>query len=159
MPYIQKISYDAVLSRENNVLIYEKKIDFKRSFEFFKISLFPFSILKVSSFFLINFIPVIGPLIILFFQSSSRGLLAHKRYFKLKNFTKSEIKEIYKINKPSYMAFGLSALMFESIPMLNLFFIFTNTIGAALWVVDIENNEPIEEENFNEIISIQNSIS
>lgn len=37
-------------------------------------------------------------------------------------------------------SFGVTAFVLEMIPFVNLLFVFTNTVGAALWAADLEKN-------------------
>ena len=37
-------------------------------------------------------------------------------------------------------SFGVAAFVLEMIPFVNLLFVFTNTVGAALWAADLEKN-------------------
>jgi predicted PurR-regulated permease PerM len=37
-------------------------------------------------------------------------------------------------------SFGVPAVLLELIPVLGIFFAFTNTVGAALWASDMEQN-------------------
>ncbi|KAK6891807.1 Outer spore wall protein RRT8 [Candida tropicalis] len=153
MPHIQRVAYDAVLVREcsEDVVLMGKLRRYKklplrvRVSEYLKaisdLSIFPFSLLKLLAFGLIYFIPFVGPLIVLLFQSSRRGVKAHGRYFKLRGFSRSDTREIHKLNRPAYMGYGIVALWLESFPFVNMYFMFTNTLGAALWAVDIERQE------------------
>ena len=36
--------------------------------------------------------------------------------------------------------FGIAAALLEMVPFANLLFVFTNTVGAALWAADLENS-------------------
>ena len=38
----------------------------------------------------------------------------------------------------SLYSFGVPAVLLEMIPVAGLFFAFTNTVGAALWAVELE---------------------
>ncbi|MCP8720154.1 MAG: hypothetical protein M5F18_12795 [Asgard group archaeon] len=153
MPHIQRVAYDAVLVREcsEDVVLMGKLRRYKklplrvRVSEYLKaisdLSIFPFLLLKLLAFGLIYFIPFVGPLIVLLFQSSRRGVKAHGRYFKLRGFLRSDTREIHKLNRPAYMGYGIVALWLELFPFVNMYFMFTNTLGAALWAVDIERQE------------------
>lgn len=153
MPHIQRVAYDAVLVREcsEDVVLMGKvrrykKLPFRtRVSEYLKaisdLSIFPFLLLKLFIFGLIYFIPFAGPFIVLLFQSSRRGVKAHGRYFRLRGFLRTDIREIHKLNRPAYMGYGIVALWLELFPFVNMFFMFTNTLGAALWAVDIERQE------------------
>jgi len=37
-------------------------------------------------------------------------------------------------------SFGVPATLLETIPIANIFFAFTNTVGAALWAADLEKH-------------------
>jgi hypothetical protein len=40
----------------------------------------------------------------------------------------------------------MATVLLEFIPPVSIFFVFTNTVGAALWAVDIERgNDPVEQ--------------
>lgn len=43
-------------------------------------------------------------------------------------------------SKLIFSSFGIAAFLLEMIPFANLFFAFTNTVGAALWAADLEKN-------------------
>ena len=45
------------------------------------------------------------------------------------------------------MGYGVVALWLELFSFINMFFMFTNTLGAALWAVDIEQQEKAVTEN------------
>lgn len=51
------------------------------------------------------------------------------------------MKQTFKANRPAYIAFGLAAVLLEMVPCFDILIMFTNTIGAALWAVDMENKE------------------
>lgn len=38
------------------------------------------------------------------------------------------------------LSFGVPATLLETIPIANVFFAFTNTVGAALWAADLEKH-------------------
>jgi len=154
LPYIQKVAYEAVLSRESNNL-FVRLLRAKNDptlwplwmriklylYDIWRFSIFPMLLPRMMILFLINLIPIIGPILVFYFRATTKGYLAHRRYFILKGYNRAEMKRTFKVNKPAYVAFGLSALLLEMIPCFNLLLVFTNTIGAALWAVDLENNE------------------
>ncbi|KAI5952134.1 hypothetical protein KGF57_004182 [Candida theae] len=107
---------------------------------------------------LVDCIPFIGPVLVFYFRVTSKGFLAHRRYFVLKGYNKTKMKQAFKANRPAYIAFGLAAILFEMMPWVDILIIFTNTIGAALWAVDMENKErqalhQIEDEYIVELAS------
>jgi len=89
----------------------------------------------------LNFIPVVGTVIFVLLQGKSRGNSVHARYFQLKKWSKSETEAWLKENTGPYTAFGTVATLLELIPVASILFSFTNTVGAALWAADIENND------------------
>lgn len=153
MPEIQKIAFDAVLSREyaDNIVLQGKlrrivKVPFFAKFGVYifaipTVLIVPYILLKALVMLLISTIPFVGPILVVLIQAPSRGLQAHARYFVLKAFEERQIIAIYKANTGDYMGFGLVANFLEAMPLFSVFFMFTNTIGAALWVIDIEKEE------------------
>ncbi|KAI5962663.1 uncharacterized protein KGF55_003739 [Candida pseudojiufengensis] len=163
IPYIQKIVFDAILSKEcknenflkfismnrsaksltrgENILrLYMRKIQ-RYVYEVKYFSILPFSITKILILFFVNFIPVVGPFFVLIVKVNSKSIQVHRRYFILKGFDVIEIENFYRLNKNSYLTFAIFALLLEMIPCVNVLLLFTNTIGAALWAVDLENLE------------------
>lgn len=149
MPEIQKITFDAILSRESaHDLVLQGKLRRKVKVPFtvqilrFLIVLptflmIPYAMIKFVILFMINFIPIFGPILVILIQAPSKGLQCHTRYFALKGYDKRQIRAVFKHNTGAYMGFGIIALLLESIPFISIFFMFTNTIGGALWAVDV----------------------
>lgn len=88
----------------------------------------------------LNFIPIVGTVMFVLLTGRSRGNSVHSRYFQLKNWSHSQREEWLKENTAAYTAFGTVATLLELIPVVSIFFSFTNTVGAALWAADIEAN-------------------
>ncbi|XXH05804.1 hypothetical protein Hte_012242 [Hypoxylon texense] len=86
----------------------------------------------------LNFIPVVGTIIFILIQGRSRGSSVHGRYFQLKGWSSSQQKDWLQRHTSPYATFGTIATLLEMIPVLSMFFAFTNTVGAALWAADIE---------------------
>ncbi|TGZ81260.1 hypothetical protein EX30DRAFT_331256 [Ascodesmis nigricans] len=86
----------------------------------------------------LNFIPVIGTVMFIFIQGRKQGPGYHARYFQLKAFKNSQRKDFIDQRKPAYLAFGTVAMLLQMIPAANIFFLYTNTVGAALWAADME---------------------
>jgi hypothetical protein len=53
--------------------------------------LFPFWALKLLLIFVLHFVPVIGPIILVFIAAPKRGRAVHNRYFELKGWTSHQI--------------------------------------------------------------------
>lgn len=156
LPHIQKVAYEAVLSRESKnlfVRLLRARNGYRSQslsiwsrtksylYDIWRFSIFPMLLPRMIILCLISFIPIIGPILVFYFRVTSKGFLAHRRYFILKGYHKTEMKQTFRANRPSYIAFGLSAILLEMIPWFDILFMFTNTIAAALWAVDIENKE------------------
>lgn len=86
----------------------------------------------------LNFIPVIGTAVYLFVQGEKIGPALHERYFELKRWNAKRCKEWVERNRAAYASFGAMAAALEMVPFLSLVFAFTNTVGGALWAVDLE---------------------
>ncbi|KAI0476458.1 hypothetical protein GGR56DRAFT_666053 [Xylariaceae sp. FL0804] len=86
----------------------------------------------------LNFIPVVGTAAFILLQGRSRGQSVHGRYFQLKGMSSSQQKDWLERHLGPYTTFGTVATLLEMIPVVSVFFAFTNTVGAALWAADIE---------------------
>jgi uncharacterized protein involved in cysteine biosynthesis len=87
----------------------------------------------------LNLIPVVGTVIFILLQGRNRGRSVHGRYFQLKNWSSSQQSEWLKEHAGPYTGFGIVATLLELVPFANIFFTFTNAVGAALWAADIES--------------------
>jgi uncharacterized protein involved in cysteine biosynthesis len=106
----------------------------KSSFEKFT----PKALIRYAMYLPLNFIPVVGTIIFVLIQGRTRGNSVHTRYFQLKKWSTSQREAWLKENTAPYTAFGTVAILLELIPVVSIFFSFTNTVGAALWAADIE---------------------
>ncbi|KAL0937993.1 uncharacterized protein CTRU02_207724 [Colletotrichum truncatum] len=86
----------------------------------------------------LNFIPIVGTGIFILLQGRLTRTSCTDWYFQLKNWSASRRADWLKKNTGPYTAFGLVATALEMIPLVNILFTFTNTVGAALWAADIE---------------------
>lgn len=157
MPEILRSAFDAVLTREcaDDLLLISKlkslkKVPFLTKFGGFIIAIpdslvLPYIISKAVFVWLLNLIPILGPCLLILFIAPSKGLRAHSRYFALKGYDTSQIKDIYKKHMGLYTGFGITAAVIEQTPILSMLFIYTNTLGAALWSVSIEEQMNQEE--------------
>ena len=153
MPEIQRVAFDAVLSREcPNDVVLLGKLRRVRTVPFIvkcvgilcsvpKVLVLPYIIFKVLLMFSVSMIPLVGPLLVVLLLAPSKGIQSHVRYFALLGYDTKKIKVVYNANNGAYLGFGIAANLLESIPILSLFFMFTNTIGAAIWVSTIEINK------------------
>lgn len=87
----------------------------------------------------LNIIPIIGPAILVIIAAPSRGRRAHRRYFYLKGLSSAEESHFVRARRGQYTGFGLVSGLLETVPVLGSFFLFTNTVSAALWAANIEH--------------------
>ncbi|EHK23974.1 uncharacterized protein TRIVIDRAFT_212730 [Trichoderma virens Gv29-8] len=116
---------------------------FKKRFE--KMSLT--SMVRYFMYLPLNFIPVVGTITFIFLHGKHRGRIVHSRYFQLKNWSESQRTQWLNTHTGAYASFGVVATLLEMIPVVSIFFSYTNTVGAALWAADIEmqNNAMVKE--------------
>ncbi|KAJ6780867.1 hypothetical protein PWT90_01909 [Aphanocladium album] len=88
----------------------------------------------------LNFVPIVGTVAFVFLQGRSRGRMVHERYFQLKKWSNSQRSSWVDTHVGAYTSFGLVATVLEMVPIINIFFTYTNTVGAALWAADIEQH-------------------
>lgn len=103
--------------------------------------LLPFWAFKLLFTFILHFVPVIGPIILVFITAPKRGSAIHSRYFELKGWTSHQIGRFMDGRRGQYTGFGLVSGAFEAIPLVGLLFIFSNMCGGALWAANLERAE------------------
>ncbi|KAF9968539.1 hypothetical protein BGZ70_002776 [Mortierella alpina] len=89
----------------------------------------------------LNLFPVAGQLAFCYINGRARAPDVHQRYFDMKDMTVSERDVWVQKREGQYRAFAVVAQALEMIPVLGLLFGFTNTIGAALWAVELERSQ------------------
>lgn len=89
----------------------------------------------------LNFIPVFGTVVFLILNARNVGPAQHSRYFQLKGFSDTERSDFIKRNQGGYVGFGLACVLLNLIPVVNIVFAFTHTVGAALWASELEKQE------------------
>ena len=67
----------------------------------------------------------------------------HARYFQLKGISGRQKETFIQNRRPEYLAFGSVAILLGLVPGANIFFAYTNTVGAALWALDIERKRAV----------------
>ncbi|KAH8692950.1 hypothetical protein BGW36DRAFT_302318 [Talaromyces proteolyticus] len=98
----------------------------------------PTSLMQTIMYLPLNFVPVVGTLLFVVLQGRKFGLGVHERYFQLKGWKGSEREEWVQRHTPAYTSFGVLGFALEMVPVVSIFFSYTNTVGAALWAADIE---------------------
>ncbi|KAF2000785.1 hypothetical protein P154DRAFT_522375 [Amniculicola lignicola CBS 123094] len=101
----------------------------------------PKAIIRYFMYLPLNFIPVVGTVLFVILQGRKCGPTAHARYFQLKQMGKREKEEFIHERKAAYTSFGVPAVLLELVPLVGIFFSFTNTVGAALWAADMERKQ------------------
>ncbi|OWZ04492.1 hypothetical protein PHMEG_00023594 [Phytophthora megakarya] len=89
----------------------------------------------------LNLIPIIGSIIYAWLNGTILAWEYHLLYFEFKNFTYAQQKAFVKEHKVQYSSFGMQALLMEMIPGVGSLFMFTNTVGAALFAAHLEEEE------------------
>lgn len=160
MPEILKQVYDSVLCREgrDNMVLKSKleRVEEKPLLTqiqeiwlktpYFAAVRLPRFILREILLILVGLVPGYGPILALCLRAPKKGMRCHKRYFELKGWNKQQSREYFQNNRGKYGGFGTVALVLEMVPYLTIFFMFTNTVGIALWSVELEKNEETTEQ-------------
>ncbi len=88
----------------------------------------------------LNLIPIIGTMVYIWLNGTIVAWEYHLYYFELKGIPYEEQKAIIQKRQVAYSTFGAQALFLEMIPAVGILFLFTNTVGAALFAVEIEKS-------------------
>ncbi|KAF8523751.1 hypothetical protein BU17DRAFT_74925 [Hysterangium stoloniferum] len=86
----------------------------------------------------LNFIPMVGTIAFLIAQGRKAGPAFHGRYYQLKGYNATQKQAEIERRRGGYIGFGTTAVALNLIPLASIFFIFTSTVGAALWAADLE---------------------
>lgn len=141
-PRIQAVMFDAVLSREGLYdLVFNHNLGNEQSNT--KLDIPELLLNKILPKFLIEltllvlqFVPIMGPIIVLTIRAPTKASELHKRYYVLMNWTPSDIYRCYWKYHLEYLQFGLMVFLLEMVPGFTFFFMFTNNVGMALWTID-----------------------
>ncbi|KAG8624633.1 hypothetical protein KVT40_007700 [Elsinoe batatas] len=98
----------------------------------------PSAIIRYFMYLPLNFIPIVGTGIFILLQGKKTGPGAHARYFQLKGMNNHRKEEHVEHRRGAYTGFGVVAVLLEMVPVVGVFFAFTNVVGAALWAADME---------------------
>ncbi|PNS19680.1 hypothetical protein CAC42_7524 [Sphaceloma murrayae] len=98
----------------------------------------PSAIIRYFMYLPLNFIPVVGTVIFVILQGKRNGPTLHQRYFQLKGMNKSRQDDFVEQRTGAYTGFGVVSTLLEMVPVVGIFFAFTNQTGAALWAADME---------------------
>ncbi|KAI5271279.1 hypothetical protein E4T47_05423 [Aureobasidium subglaciale] len=99
----------------------------------------PSAIIRYVMYLPLNFIPVVGTAMFILLQGKAAGPAAHSRYFQLKGMNQASQEDFIAKRQGAYTGFGTVATLLELVPIVGVFFSFTNICGAALWAADMES--------------------
>ena len=87
----------------------------------------------------INSLMPIGPILYAYLNGFGSAATLMDHYVVQKAVSKPADREaIYQANKNNFRMFGAVVLALNLLPVANWLFLFTNTVGAALWAADME---------------------
>lgn len=89
----------------------------------------------------LHLVPIIGSVVYAWLHGSVLAWEYHLFYFELKGIGYRQQHRWIRRYKLEYSAFGMQALLLQTIPLLGPFFIFSNTCGAALLAQDLERDK------------------
>lgn len=92
----------------------------------------------------LNFVPILGPVALIFMDAPGTAERCLGRYFELRDWDEQRIRHYMRTNWDQCLAFGFVAAGLESLPFTGFAFTFTNTAGGALWAADIDAGEKIK---------------
>ncbi|KAH3687597.1 hypothetical protein WICPIJ_001407 [Wickerhamomyces pijperi] len=83
--------------------------------------------------YLVVFVPVIGPLTLIFTGAPDRGFNAMNRYFQLRGINTRQKNAFYASRRSQFILLGIVIGILEQIPLLSPIFVIAQNSGAALW--------------------------
>ncbi|KAF2147313.1 uncharacterized protein K452DRAFT_240689 [Aplosporella prunicola CBS 121167] len=111
----------------------------------------PFSLRQIVEFIVLlplNFIPWFGVPLFIFLTGYRAGRLTHWRYYKFLGLEhRSQRKAFIRQYGWKYTWFGTASLFLQLIPVLNMFFLLSSTVGSALLAADFEKQREPPMEN------------
>ncbi|RLN77513.1 hypothetical protein BBJ28_00022929 [Nothophytophthora sp. Chile5] len=93
----------------------------------------------------LNLIPILGSIVYAWLNGTILAWEYHLYYFELKNYSYGQQRAVIKEHKVQYSSFGMQALLLEMIPGVGSLFVFTNTVGAALFAAHMEEESQARE--------------
>lgn len=166
------ILFDGVLTEEgmDSIILNGKmsappafeESDYRRTVNWFKTVprklLLPKWLVMIIFRFAISFIPIIGPMILIYLDAPGTTQRCLGRYFELKGYDKTMIDAFIRRHKTKWSAFGISATILEAIPFIGFVFLFTNTAAGALWACKLEKEEMKKMKNGKMLMGNRNKI-
>jgi len=102
----------------------------------------------------INLIPVAGTALWLFVNGRlyTWDKFSHYHY-ELKGRKFKEQRAFVRSRWYAHHMFGMQAMGLELIPFVNVFFVFTNTVGAAMWAADMEDQLLLQKQSYDDEVN------
>ncbi|OZJ01889.1 hypothetical protein BZG36_05045 [Bifiguratus adelaidae] len=89
----------------------------------------------------LTIIPFVGAAAFVYVNGSAKAGTVHRRYFDQKKMSKEQRRAWLSQHYNDYRNFGMVAVALESIPLVGILFRCTNSIGAALWAINLEKDQ------------------
>lgn len=100
--------------------------------------LYPMTIVNIILTVVLTFVPIIGPILLVFINAPNRGFGFHTRYYELKGIDTRQKNAFYASRRFNYIGFGIVTGVLQQIPFVSTLFQFTSVTGAALWAAEFE---------------------
>ncbi|KAH3683365.1 hypothetical protein WICPIJ_005666 [Wickerhamomyces pijperi] len=107
----------------------------------------------VLSLIILSVAPVVGPYVLIVLFSVRKGATFHQRYFELKGMEYKQQRRYVEAKCFQYTVFGVVSGIFTLLPVFSAVFTVTNICGAALWSIEIEeeNQRLYRQKKFNRV--------
>ncbi|KAF8996704.1 hypothetical protein BDQ17DRAFT_1544631 [Cyathus striatus] len=96
-----------------------------------------------------DFYPFVGILVSAWLKALGTAQYLHKQYFEAKGMSEYQVAVFMEERKWDYRAFGFTASLLESLPIIGLVFSISNRIGGAMWAYDLEKRQHHVAERLN----------
>ncbi|KAF7728613.1 hypothetical protein EC973_005840 [Apophysomyces ossiformis] len=146
VPYYQDELFDAALEARGLTEIFDHRVHVPylllccRSVKSSILSVFLLTIARLFVLVLtapLNYIPIVGTILACYINAFPASWSQHIHYdLEFCGLTVSESYHLACRNKLAYLNFGAVAVALELVPGFNLLFMWTNIVGAALWIGD-----------------------
>ena len=87
----------------------------------------------------LNLIPILGTILYVYLNGTLSSWELHLPYFAMKGLNYAQQKQIIADNQLTYSSFGMQVAFMNLIPGFAFLFLFTNSVGAALFAADLED--------------------
>lgn len=88
---------------------------------------------------ILTFVPIVGPILLVFINAPQRGFGFHNRYYELKGIDTRQKNAFYASRRFHYIGFGIVTGILQNIPFVSTLFQFTSVTGAALLAAEFES--------------------